>query len=279
MGLDHPDRLAALALLAVCGTLALGDVVYTNDFGAGPVGEEWSRRDVGVATEPFGAFLGNFGRETVTLTLGRGTGGPGGGGDNPGPNGPVVASGGMHEPVIGNRSGGGRNPGGLHASPTRPFFDNGDGGGGNPDPGVGSGRYLLTFDLCLFDTWDGLDATYGVDRFRVEVNGTSMFSEVLETFEPWENSLDGWELAGSGAYNTRYRDLIYRDLSIEFTVSEPGRLLVIDFISEQNQPTVDESWGLDRVRVTRDGRSSAVPTPGSVALLASAGMLWTRRRR
>jgi hypothetical protein len=293
-------RVLALGAVTLLAGQAAADVVYQHDFTTGVAGEEWSSQRVGSLASPWGSFLGNFGQETVRLTLGRapdgsgggGDGGSGGGGDGGGVGGGgPVAGGGNFVPVPGARSSSGSRGGsGVQAHATRPALGGGGGGGGDGsggggdgggggggDPGVGAGSYSLFFDLYLFDTWDGLDGTFGVDRFQVSVNGTTLFDEALETFEPWENRLGGWEMPGSHAYNTAYRDLTYRGLEIRFDVATPGELLVIDFIGATNQSLGDESWGIDNVRIDlRSGRSvPASPTAGVVL----AGLLAASRRR
>lgn len=280
----------------VCASVAHADVVYQNAFDIQP-GDEWSNTKVSSIASPWGSFLGNFGQETVRLTLGRGPGGgnPGGGGQPGGGSqpgaGPIVLGGDVGRP--GGGSGGpgsgtrGRNgrviasASGLYGGSGGPGGGNGggDGGGGNGggDPGVDAGEYSLFFDLYLFDTWDGRDPTYGTDRFKVAVNGVVLFNEILETFEPWENDLDGWEIPGNHAFNGQYRDLIYRGLEIRFSVADPGSLLEIDFISGSNQPLADESWGLDNVRIVRHAR--AVPAGPTGLVLLGGALVAARRRR
>ncbi|MEM9374099.1 MAG: hypothetical protein AAGA55_10695, partial [Planctomycetota bacterium] len=164
-------------------------------------------------------------------------------------------------------------------NPVRAFGERPDGGGNdggsNPEPGI----YNLTFDLYLFDSWDGLDRTYGEDRFRVAVNDETLFDQPLETFEPWENELAGWTRPDENIYAGWAQDLIYRDISIDFTFDGSGPL-VIDFISEQNQILVDESWGIDNVRITQSSvRTQAVPAaPTAALMLGGIGALARRRR-
>ena len=286
-------RLSVLAMLGMCGSMAAADPVYQNNFNNGVAGAEWSSQKVSAIASPWGSFLGNFGQETVRLTLGQGSGGSGGNGGEPGGGngggGTLPSVGGVltPQPVNGSRS----NPfpwGQLGSTLQKTgvvYLGGGDsggggggGGGGNPNPGMATGNYSVFFDLYLFDTWDGLDSTFGVDRFKVAVNGTVLFNEVLETFEPWENRLGGWELPGSHAYSTQFRDLTYRQLEVRFAISDPGLPLTIDFIGAQNQPIWDESWGIDNVSVVyRDG-GRAVPT-GPTALVLLGGLLAGGRRR
>ena len=262
---------ACATVLGVCGGIAHADVVYQSAFHTGMAGSEWSNQKIDTIAEPWNSFLGNFGQETVTLTLGRGTVDSGGG--NPGLDGVtgVVSPG----PIGSNRSGG---DGRFLKTAARPVT--GGGNGGQPNPGVDAGAYSLVFDLYLFDSWDGYDPTYGVDRFKVAVNGVILFDEVFRTFAPWESSLsEGWVIPGSHAYDTRYRDVIYPELEIRFTVNNPGELLVIDFIGAANQPIWDESWGLDNVRVVHHGDGRAVPAAPTALALVGGLLIGSRRRR
>jgi len=274
--------LTPMALALAGGSSALGDVVYQNDFESGNVGDEWSDRTVGALGAEFGGFLGRFERGTVRLTLG---GGDAGGGNEPGSG--NANNGGHSQPINGSRGGGSRR-GGLGGflgagAPARAFNDHPGSGGGGGNPGVEPGIYNLTFDLYLFDSWDGLDPTFGEDRFQVEANGATVFDQALETFEPWENELGGWERPESNVYAGWARDLIYRDLSVTFAVDADGEALVIDFISLQNQVLIDESWGIDNVRLTRStvrGASApAVPSAPTAVVLLGGLLGYGRRRR
>lgn len=310
-----PDRLGRLAgalVLGASGTLAGADVIYVNNFNSGVAGSEWSSQKVTATNSThFGTFLGNFGQQTVRLTIdqpavsgggddgsGGGDSGSGGGGSGGGSG---VVGGSTAGPISGNRSGqrGGGLGGGLHRFQSRPIFGGGggggggDGGGGGSDGGDNGGggdggggqpgeprSYTLKFDLYLFDSWDGYDPTYGVDRFIVNVNGVAMFSEVLETFDPRENRLTGWSKAGSDAFDTRYPDILYRNLTVSFTMSDPAQAIVIDFVGATTQVMGDESWGLDNVYVVANStsRSNAVPA-APTALVALGGLLAGSRRR
>lgn len=284
-------RILVVALLGACGAggMAHADVVYQNGFESGTAGAEWSNQKVSTIASPWGTFLGNFGQETVRLTLGGGGddgsgGNPGGGGGGSGgTNGPVIGGGLVGRPIGAARGGGGA--GGLPSQKSGILWYSGGndggngGGGGGGDPGVGAGSYSLFFDLHLFDTWDGLDGTFGVDRFKVAVNGREYFNEVLETFEPWENALGGWTMPGNHAYNPQYRDLTYANLEIRFDIATAGQLLEIDFIGAANQNIYDEAWGLDNVRVEFRGSGRAVPAAPTGAVVLGGLLAAARRRR
>lgn len=300
----RPSLVAAAAMLGVCGTATLADVVYQNSFDSGVAGDEWSNQKVSTIASPWGTFLGNFGQETVRLTLGRGSGNGSGGGDGgsggggKGGGGSPGGSNGVGSAVNGRpvhtARGGWPGLGGSGLLGHGVFYytggpgkgggdggngSGGDGGGGGGDPGVVAGSYSLFFDLHLFDTWDGLDRTYGVDRFIVQINGQEYFNEVLETFEPWENRLGGWKIQGNHGYNTNYRDISYEALEIRFDIANAGELLEIDFIGATNQSILDESWGLDNVRVVYNGPGRMIPAAPTAAALLGGLLAGARRRR
>lgn len=162
--------------------------------------------------------------------------------------------------------------------PIRAFSDRpggGSGGGTDLNPGV----YNLTFDLYLFDSWDGLDRQFGEDRFEIVANGQTIFDHALETFEPWENELGGWTRPNDNVYAGWARDLIYREISLDFSLDATG-LIEIDFIGKQNQILIDESWGIDNLRITSVvGRGAAVPAAPTAAVVIGGLAGLTRRRR
>jgi hypothetical protein len=186
-------RLCAPVLLAAAGSLAQADTIYSNSFDTAPTGGEWSKTTASTTVSPFGSFLGRFERETVTLTLGSidPPGGGGGGGDNGGGGGGDsggIVGGGTHSPIDNFRDGrGGGLGGGFHAFKSRPIspvavgvvvMAAGTTVGEATTAAAGRGttswpraRTRLTFDLYLFDTWDGRDPTFGTDSFKVNVNG------------------------------------------------------------------------------------------------------------
>lgn len=303
-------RVPACLVIAACAGLAHADVIYQNTFDAGAAGSEWSHNKVDTLAGAWGSFLGNFGQETVRLTLGRADGSEGGGGDggdgeggsgsgdsstgsplSPEPR--PIARGGYRFPGLDTKKirpgaskldgfwqgGGGQGGGGSGGGNGGGEGGGEGGGGGQPDPGVRDGHYALIFDLYLFDSWDGADRTYGTDRFQVAVNGQLLFDEVLTTFSPANNELDGWVTMGRDAYSTQYKDVMYPQLEILFTVEQAGELLAIDFIGGTNQPIHDESWGIDNVRVEYRGGGRTVPGAPTGVVMLGGLVIAARRRR
>lgn len=137
-------------------------------------------------------------------------------------------------------------------------------------PAAGQGQqnlYTLKFDFLALDSWDGDDAVYGPDRFIVNANGASIFSE---TFSNWGGSQSfrapdiGPTMLGA---DTRYPDSIYRNISVPFTVGN-GQAVELTFRSTANQGMSDESWGIDNIKVSY----SVVPAPAAFAVPAFAGL-------
>ncbi|MEM9374495.1 MAG: hypothetical protein AAGA55_12710, partial [Planctomycetota bacterium] len=89
-----------LLTLAIAGTPAIADIIYSNDFENDSIGSEWSDTTRGVFGSDFTAFLGRFEMGTVRLTLG------GEGGTDPGePGGGSATNGGHAQPYNGSRNG------------------------------------------------------------------------------------------------------------------------------------------------------------------------------
>jgi len=270
--------------LAFAGGGAGADVIYETGFERGAVGTEWSHTARSELGGEFTSFLGRFESGAVRLTLGENGTGPGGpvsggttGDGSAQPTG-VSRGGGVGG---GPRGGGGladlANP--LTTFDVRPKAGGGDGGGNGGGNSFTPGVYNLTFDLYLFDSWDGLDRQFGEDRFEVVANGTTIFDEALETFEPWENALGGWTRPEENVFAGWARDLIYREISLDFSLDEAGTI-VIDFIGKQNQALIDESWGIDNVRILAgEGRGAAVPAAPGVAVILGGLAGLSRRRR
>lgn len=233
--------LLIIASLAAAFPASADTLVYSTDFENG-AGTEWSDQTT-TSAATFTRFLGRYsGTSGVELDLGW----------------PSIVGGsapGAHT--------GGADPG-----------DPGDTGGSGSGGGSGGGSalsYLLVFDFYCIDSWDGVSID-GPDKFKVTINDVtrldSHFSNHLIYHEYASLPTIGPDFLGF----SQYQDSIYRDVSIPF---DPGATptLNVRFEGQVWQGLADESWGIDNVRIY------AVPTPGSVALLAMGGLVLARRRR
>ncbi|MCA9303166.1 MAG: hypothetical protein KC996_03495 [Phycisphaerales bacterium] len=256
---------------------ALGDIIYSENFEHESLLTQYTGNlTTSSLAAPFGNFLGRFGNETVRLRLESEITGNG---NAPSPHPYDITP--IHDhldngiPQL-DQSGGT----GSQGSPPlgdNPALNVSDTGGTN-DGLYQPGTYSLTFDLYLFDSWD-FDWAHGPDSFAVEVNGQRLFDELLTTHDASYNFRPPDEAPGTSAVNSRWYDMIYRDIEIVFTMSEPTDHLDFSFIGTLNQDLNDESWGIDNIRVAFNSRSAAVPSPGGLALLGSGLALGCKRRR
>ena len=280
---------------------ALGTPIYSMDFEGGtpdPAGL-WSSTNLSNLGGPYTSVLGRFGAERVDFRLDAteentsGFSGSGDGGNNDRPYNIGVRSyqfDRIRLPELdgggGGGAGGGGNPGGFDTSTPRINLGDaigGSNGGPSGDPLFSAGKYALTFDLMLFDSWDADYAGYGPDSFAVSVNGVKLFDELLEIHWLPNNFRLPDELPDLNVFNTAWQDQIYRDIELVFEVTDPMASFDISFIGSTNQSITDESWGIDNVRVDRldvpRGTAPEVPAPASVLLLAGGLGLGANRRR
>jgi hypothetical protein len=153
-------------------------------------------------------------------------------------------------------------------------------GTGGSSPGVRPPlSYQLMFDLFTIDSWDGLSPTNGPDRFQVLVNNTMLFNHAIaadQSMPSWttypEAPTVNWTHLG---FNSAWRDAIFRNVTIDFTLPENTTAVAIRWQSSGLLNLNDESWGIDNVRLSY----SVVPAPGTAGLLAAGGLLAARRRR
>ncbi len=279
-------KVAPALPLLLLGASAQADIYSENFNLESSISGHWSNTSTSSLINPFGNFLGRFGSETVRLQLyseetgGAGTPAAGGGDSKVNPFGNV-------DSVLGNTTSSRSTPNqqppnGSRTIPTiiTGVFDFADNNEEPADEDVyHAGSYTLSFDLYLFDSWDGGYLPHGPDSIAVEINGVEMFHELFDVHDQTRNFRLPDETPGASAVNSRWEDMIYRDITIEFTTSEVMDSFIIDFIGTTSEDLSDESWGLDNVRIFANSRASDVPTPSGLALLGLATGGLCRRRR
>lgn len=289
---------AALLLLSgLClGSPALGDVIYQQDF------EDWNNTDglwSNQTTANLGGsyttVLGRFSTTTVNLNI-RATldnSGSSNGGGNPSDSNSFNITLDSYEdhkspvPVFDNSSGGLGQPGpSTPPEPDTPRLGLGGAvsGGNTPgEPMFGPGTYAVHFDLMLFDSWDGDYAPNGPDSISIGVNGVTRFSEFFHSSSYPEgfNFREPDETPADNAYDARWEDSIYRNITVLFDLDEEVDALDIDFIGNTSQDLADESWGLDNIMIEQVSsfRTVPVPVPGTLAIFGMGLGLVGRRKR
>lgn len=156
----------------------------------------------------------------------------------------------------------------------------------------------LSFDLYLLRSWDGEASDYGPDRFGVRADSSLLFHESFsnghgagQSYCPGNSSPCSPMTGADEKYSLGYKfgywdedanksaeevmDAVYR---LTFDFSHSADSLILTFFGEGLQGMtpdyLDESWGLDNVRVTLH----TIPEPSVLALLSIAlTFLWAAR--
>ena len=159
----------------------------------------------------------------------------------------------------------------------------------------------LNFDLYIIQSLDGNGPFGGAaDPWSLDVDGTTTLLDTnFANFAGNTQGFGGPDGGGgyiqmgsfapqTGAQETNTlgytfggpMDSVYH---FTFTFPDSATSLTFHFVGGQNQPIIDESWGLDNVSVTTNAApSTAAPEPGAAALLISglmAGVGSFRRRQ
>ena len=139
----------------------------------------------------------------------------------------------------------------------------------------------VSFDLYVLKSWDGNNARYGPDRWRLRVeNGPTLLDTTFSN-----NPKPGVDLSRQNypvANSPQQTDAVstntlgysfYGDSIYHFTFNFPhaGDTLILNFSSSlfEGKGTGDESWGLDNVRVSSN--SDVGERPGNQAQLLREG--------
>ena len=171
----------------------------------------------------------------------------------------------------------------LKLDPTRGQRDDipddggeGDGGGGGGGGGTPYIAGLVTFDLYIIDSWDGNNSVHGPDLFEVLINREVHFSETFTNLPDGTQTFRAPDVGPTHlGYHAQWMDSIYRDVEVPFVLPTDATELLIDFRGVGLQGYIDESWGIDNVRVTIEH----VPAPSTLGALGLGGVLAARRRR
>ena len=135
-------------------------------------------------------------------------------------------------------------------------------------------EYTATFDLYIFDSWDGYWVG-GADRIIVQANGVTKFDESFsnDPNKPQSFRAPDMPRANYGG-RTSALDAIYRNISITFKAPTTDKVR-LSFMDGGIGTYTDESWGIDNFRLAY----SVVPAPGAVGLALAGGLLMIPRRR
>jgi hypothetical protein len=135
-------------------------------------------------------------------------------------------------------------------------------------------RYILTFDLYIFDNWTGFTTPNPNDqRFKVSANGSVLFSHSFSNVNA-NQTYRGPDLPRQDYGFFSHPDSIYRNISVPFTVPANENIF-IRFGAVNVTPNSGATWGMDNVRLEWE----VVPAPASLASLALAALAMGRRRR
>ncbi|MCM0593810.1 MAG: CARDB domain-containing protein [Gloeotrichia echinulata DEX184] len=149
----------------------------------------------------------------------------------------------------------------------------------NTTPGQ---TYRLEFDFYAIDSWDGTGES---DRFKVLVDGSTVFNESFNNVGG-SQSFRSPDQSGNLGYIS-YSDSIYRRIPIVFTAT--GATTQIKFLGDTNSYsgtsalTSDESWGIDNVKVwTVDPNAespdlivSSITPPNPADMNGNVTLSWT----
>jgi hypothetical protein len=129
----------------------------------------------------------------------------------------------------------------------------------------------LAFDLAM---WDSIDL--GSDIFRVFVDGTPLFDGTFGNYFPASGVCEGpgtlitdpfTDFATPNyGHNAGFRDC---GRAVTFSLAHSASTATLSWQFPNSQTAPDESFGIDNVVVRTNARVSAVPEPGTWALLAT----------
>jgi hypothetical protein len=146
-------------------------------------------------------------------------------------------------------------------------------------------RISIDFLLAIIDSWDSLDnSIFSPDYFNISLDGTLVFQDTYNIDNPINNTFGLTDIGGKvqRGFNNVWLDQAFdTDGLLDF--AHTASSVTIDFYASGagwhvDGGGLDESWGIDDLRVT-----TVVPLPASLWLfapaLASLGFVGSRRKR
>lgn len=135
-------------------------------------------------------------------------------------------------------------------------------------------RYTALFDFYCIDSWDGNDTGYGQDWLVVNTSGGLVLADTFANQPGDTQTFREPDVGRADMGFMQWQDAIYRDVELTW-VGNDDPTIWIWWRSENLQGLIDESWGIDNVRVSYE----VIPAPASATLLGLAGLAAARRRR
>lgn len=135
-------------------------------------------------------------------------------------------------------------------------------------------QFTLTFDLYIFDSWDGYSPA-GSDEFMVIINNEQKMRDSFSNNPARPQSFREPDMVRANyGGRTSYNDAIYRNITIKFDAPNDSKVR-ISFRDAGLGGVADESWGIDNFKLAY----SVVPSPGAVGLAITGGVLIAARRK
>lgn len=149
------------------------------------------------------------------------------------------------------------------------------------------GTVTANYDLYMIGSQDGNGPFGGgPDPWMFAENGNTIFNTNFANFGGDTQSFvsqtnftgntaaarTGSDAARAGQLGFGTGDFGDSTYHLTFTFANASPNLVLNFISQENEGSGNEGWGLDNVMVTSVPTSAAVPEPGGVALLVGMGL-------